>query len=281
MSYIKNCDKCGQRISLRQMPNGQWVAFNANTDDLHEHGVKPKSKNYQKKSVTSEFARTNQSLDDDHIIDRVNEIHDLRNLSSEWLDLTPLNLKKLFNKLIDQEKTAHISYVDRDGDETSREIYPLSLVEGYASNRSKAKSLKIVSFCKLRNDYRTFLLTSIEEIMIGKKIPKSFRNQFASLSNAQKENILSGSNFYGSNTRYFESEELETPKKISKAPVEHKKIAKTIKEKIPEPEPDEDLTFFSESTYSDTSSSGGDWSTAFIWIAITLFAIFSCGNSGL
>ena len=38
MSYIKNCSKCGERISLREMAHGQWVAFDANTDRPHKHG---------------------------------------------------------------------------------------------------------------------------------------------------------------------------------------------------------------------------------------------------
>lgn len=38
MSYIKNCSKCGERISLREMSHGQWVAFDANTDRPHMHG---------------------------------------------------------------------------------------------------------------------------------------------------------------------------------------------------------------------------------------------------
>jgi len=45
MSYIKNCKVCGQRISLREMQNRQWVAFDANTDNVHKHNRKgPKEK---------------------------------------------------------------------------------------------------------------------------------------------------------------------------------------------------------------------------------------------
>ena len=39
MSYTKPCNKCGQRISLRQMPAGQWVAFDVSTEDQHICGV--------------------------------------------------------------------------------------------------------------------------------------------------------------------------------------------------------------------------------------------------
>ena len=38
MSYIKNCTKCGERISMREMTHGQWVAFDANSDKPHKHG---------------------------------------------------------------------------------------------------------------------------------------------------------------------------------------------------------------------------------------------------
>ena len=37
MSYTRDCKTCGQRISLRQMPDGQWVAFDVSTQNVHEH----------------------------------------------------------------------------------------------------------------------------------------------------------------------------------------------------------------------------------------------------
>ena len=40
MSYTKPCNKCGERISLRQMPQGQWVAFDISTEESHVCGVK-------------------------------------------------------------------------------------------------------------------------------------------------------------------------------------------------------------------------------------------------
>lgn len=51
MSYIKNCTKCGQKISLREMSHGQWVAFDASTDKPHKHGKgSQKRSNSQKQS---------------------------------------------------------------------------------------------------------------------------------------------------------------------------------------------------------------------------------------
>ena len=38
MAYTRDCKTCGQRISLRQMPDGQWVAFDVSTQNPHQHG---------------------------------------------------------------------------------------------------------------------------------------------------------------------------------------------------------------------------------------------------
>ncbi len=38
-SYRRPCRECGQRISLRQMPAGQWVAFDVSTEEPHICGV--------------------------------------------------------------------------------------------------------------------------------------------------------------------------------------------------------------------------------------------------
>ena len=40
MSYTRPCNKCGERISLREMPHGQWVAFDVSTEETHVCGVK-------------------------------------------------------------------------------------------------------------------------------------------------------------------------------------------------------------------------------------------------
>ena len=39
MAYTRPCNKCGQRISLREMPHGQWVAFDVSTEESHVCGV--------------------------------------------------------------------------------------------------------------------------------------------------------------------------------------------------------------------------------------------------
>ena len=42
MSYIKSCNFCGQKISMREMRDGHWVAFDASTETAHQCGRKTK-----------------------------------------------------------------------------------------------------------------------------------------------------------------------------------------------------------------------------------------------
>ena len=43
MASIRPCVKCGQRISLRKMPHGKYVAFDASTQVAHKCGKKNKA----------------------------------------------------------------------------------------------------------------------------------------------------------------------------------------------------------------------------------------------
>jgi hypothetical protein len=45
MSYIRRCKNCGQRISMREMKQGQWVAFDVGSDTPHKHGKRGKRVN--------------------------------------------------------------------------------------------------------------------------------------------------------------------------------------------------------------------------------------------
>jgi len=181
------------------MSQGQWVAFDVGSDEPHEHGVvgRKSGRAVVKKNKTNNEKKT-QSVKANQIIDRSGEIHSIQDLPKVWLDLTESNLKKLLMQLIGRNFSVQIEYQDRNGDVTNRKIYPLSLIQGYSTSRSTSNSLKVVSYCKLRQDYRTFLLGSIEEIKIDGQIPKSFMGKFKSLSFTAKQNILSGANFYGS-----------------------------------------------------------------------------------
>jgi hypothetical protein len=71
MSYIKNCTKCGQKISLREMSHGQWVAFDASTDKPHKHGKgsrKKASTNRQSKHIEREVPTTTNGFSTGQIV---------------------------------------------------------------------------------------------------------------------------------------------------------------------------------------------------------------------
>jgi hypothetical protein len=55
LSYIKNCKECGQRISLREMQRGQWVAFDVNTDVPHKHNKRKKAQRKSKQDHKNFF----------------------------------------------------------------------------------------------------------------------------------------------------------------------------------------------------------------------------------
>ena len=274
MAYIKSCDKCGARISMRQMSQGQWVAFDVGSDEPHEHGVAGRKSNrvIVKKNKPN---KKNIKIKSDQIIDRSGEVYELSKLPHEWMDLTESNLRKVFIQIIDQRRKAQIQYEDKNGDFTNREIYPISLIQGYVSEQSSSKTLKVVSYCKLREDYRTFLLSSIDEILVDRLIPKNFISQFQSLSKSERNNILDGTNFYGT---YHHSpiktieDVIDPPKKSTKPKPKPKpkpklvKENKIAKENVPDLNQDKDIN----DEINDFLSGLIPWAIIGFWIYITL-----------
>ena len=83
MSLIVDCKFCGERISLRKMPHGKHVPFDANTDDQHKCTKTitkkvSKKKIKDKKTTTTEQPRKvsetvdNYVAEDDNIINNNN-----------------------------------------------------------------------------------------------------------------------------------------------------------------------------------------------------------------
>ena len=60
MSLIVDCKFCGERISLRKMPHGKHVPFDANTDDQHSC-QKSKKQKKQPKKIKSKSKSNNES----------------------------------------------------------------------------------------------------------------------------------------------------------------------------------------------------------------------------
>jgi hypothetical protein len=283
MAYIKTCDKCGARISMRQMSQGQWVAFDVGSDEPHEHGVAGRNANrvIVKKNKPE---HKNKKITPGQIMDRSGEIYELSDIPKEWMDLTEANLIKLFIQIIDERRKAQIQYEDKNGDFTNREIYPISLIQGYVSEQSSSKTVKVVSYCMLRKDYRTFLLSSIDEILVDQMIPKTFISQFESLDKLEKKRILDGTNFYGTyhhapiktiedSTSYQELTKPKPkpkpkpePKPEPKTKTKTKKEAKLAKNKLSNSDAGKDIN----DEINDFLTSMIPWAIIGFWIYVTI-----------
>lgn len=92
MASIRPCNKCGEKISIRQMPHQQWVAFNVGTDDPHKCLKKNLKKNQIKLNKTQKKGETfsikeNENLNydepnfvEDEFYKEQEEIENLKNL---------------------------------------------------------------------------------------------------------------------------------------------------------------------------------------------------------
>ena len=85
MSYIRKCKVCGVRISMREMSQGQWVAFDVGSDEPHQHGVAGRKSDtvIVKKSKTPKITKP-KKLRANQIIDRSGEIYDIQDLPLDW-----------------------------------------------------------------------------------------------------------------------------------------------------------------------------------------------------
>ena len=76
MSYTRSCRRCGQRISLRQMSEGHWVAFDVRTDNPHEHhkeNTNYKDYVYQKQTNSSSRKSAYGTKNEKNIIEQEKE----------------------------------------------------------------------------------------------------------------------------------------------------------------------------------------------------------------
>ena len=65
MATIKPCNNCGERISIRKMPAGHWVAFDVTTNSPHQCTKKSPKKENSFTEITS-----NHTIEEQHIINR-------------------------------------------------------------------------------------------------------------------------------------------------------------------------------------------------------------------
>ena len=95
MSYVRNCKKCGQRISLRQMPGGHWVAFEVRSDMPHEC--------FKENSKTNNFSKEERKME----VYEIREI--IRQAISSKKAILGLDINKKFNKIYVAENPKRFS----------------------------------------------------------------------------------------------------------------------------------------------------------------------------
>lgn len=148
MSYTRPCSKCGERISLRQMPAGQWVAFDVSTEESHICGVKNKPDISVKLKSKKKPKQVNDSIDLGYEDNNEKEESKIYDNSS--------GIHYCIDKAIKEKKRIFIDYYSEYNDEsTSREISPIKKYKYKSNNYLQA-------YCHKRKAERNFLTKSIE-----------------------------------------------------------------------------------------------------------------------
>ena len=159
MSYTRPCSKCGERISLRQMPAGQWVAFDVSTEESHVCGVKNNPDISVKLKGKKKLKQVNDSIDLGYEDNNEKEESKIYDNSS--------GIHYCIDKAIKEKKRIFIDYYSEYNDEsTSREISPIKKYKYKNNNYLQA-------YCHKRKAERNFLTKSIESATeINKKKTK-------------------------------------------------------------------------------------------------------------
>ena len=189
MAYIRPCNKCGQRISMREMRAGQWVAFDASTEQPHKCGKKNKADpKITKLAKEKSKIKKNDSEGIDLGYDDVSQGSNIEESFS-----TNSTINKRIDEAIKNKNRVFIDYNSEFNQEiTSREISPIKKFK--YKNRNY-----IQAYCHLRKDQRSFLIRSIQNLVPLDKSrfkPKNLKNpniaefaeKFNELSNEAIEN---------------------------------------------------------------------------------------------
>ncbi len=166
MAYTRPCNRCGQRISMREMPHGQWVPFDVSTEILHKcHTKNPPDPEIEKLAKKNKLKKEDkESFDIGYENDDEIEIEDVKETKT-YDDL--VTIKRTINKAIKEKRRVDIVYQSYGGEITSRQISPVK--------KFKYKSVDhLQAYCHLRRAERNFKIASISEAnLTNKKILKS------------------------------------------------------------------------------------------------------------
>ncbi len=149
MSFFRKCKDCGQTISFRKMPAGQWVAFDPGTDEPHEC-VKAKAKHKSPTQISRKSpnpSRAISTLDDKD--DRLRDWRSQPKLQprQDWLLYDSLG--RTLAAAIESNWKIEILYSGGSTPMTRRVIEPLELFQ-------RGRLHYIRAYCHVRQDNRIF-----------------------------------------------------------------------------------------------------------------------------
>ena len=163
MAYTRPCNKCGQRISMREMPHVQWVAFDVSTEDIHVCGT-----THEPDPNIERLAKKNKSKrkEEDEGVSLGYEDDEELNEETKTFD-NASGINRCINKAIKEKKRIDITYQSYGGQVTSRQISPIKKFKYKNVNHLQA-------YCHMRSAERNFKIASISETnLTNKKIFKS------------------------------------------------------------------------------------------------------------
>ena len=106
MALITDCRVCGERISLRKMRAGQYVAFEVGTDVQHQHTKSKKKRGKSLEPNTTENIRETNDNSSDEINRPIFESPDNQN---NFLNNTSPEFKKIETSV--EEKSSSYSFL--------------------------------------------------------------------------------------------------------------------------------------------------------------------------
>lgn len=173
-SYYRKCKHCGRRIQLRQMPAGQWVAYEG-YDTIHDCNAPP-SKSHSTQQRGEDLDKHKPGYDDIGFID-VNIPGGIKksipppdgempksSLSKDTLGFTQGSqtvdeIRDILDQAIGNLHVLTISFRNLNGKITTRDIEP-----------SLRTNTHCIAYCRLRSDFRSFRLDGIKTASIKNEV---------------------------------------------------------------------------------------------------------------
>lgn len=137
MAIYRKCKYCGQPISLREMPAGQWVAFDVGTDNVHHCDSRP--------AITPPAVSAVAATLDTRTV-----------TASPVVTAGSEQIRMLLKKALHEHRCVHLIYYT-----ASRKALTDRVVEPLALESGDWCGTVLRAYCRWRQDMRSFALSNI------------------------------------------------------------------------------------------------------------------------